>query len=145
MDPSNPAGFFTHDHRHCDDLWAKLENAPEADRAQCFAAFERAMAQHFAMEEEVLFPALEAHTGMRGAGPTHIMRLEHEQMRGLLRQMSELGRAGDFEAVLDQGDTLLMLIQQHNVKEESVLYPMADAVLAPSWSELSAKLAKYRS
>ena len=32
--------------------------------------------------------------------------------------------------MLDHGDTLLMIAQQHNVKEENILYPMADDALA---------------
>ena len=40
------------------------------------------------------------------------------------------------------GDTLLMLMQQHNVKEEGMLYPMAARLLGgPAWGPLGEALA----
>lgn len=140
----SPAQVFSDDHRRCDELWGEVEASAD-DPAACqkrFEEFERAMLRHFAMEEEVLFPAFEEATGMRGGGPTHVMRLEHAQMKGLLAEMSGAVEKGDFATALDGGDTLLMLIQQHNVKEEGVLYPMVDDVLGSRWPELSEKLAK---
>ncbi len=140
--------FFSTDHRGCDSLWAKAEGSldkkSEGAKAS-FLAFDSAMRRHFAMEEELLFPAIEAKTGMTDQGPTAVMRMEHEQMRGVLDQMSQAVETGDFQAALDQGDTLLMLIQQHNIKEEGVLYPMADQVLGAEWEELASKLRDFES
>jgi len=147
MSFDSPGAHFTHDHRRCDELWAELESVaeqPAAAKAR-FAEFEVAMRAHFAMEEEVLFPALEDATGMHGMGPTYIMRMEHAQMKNLLEQMAADAARGAFDAVLDQGDTLLMLIQQHNVKEENILYPLADRALGGDWPELEKKLGKYGS
>ena len=95
------------------------------------------------MEEEILFPAIEEKTGMVNQGPTAVMRMEHEQMRGVLDQMAQAIEAGDFQATLDQGDTLLMPIQQHNIKEEGVLYPMADQVLGEGWEALANQLKNF--
>ena len=53
--------------------------------------FQDALLHHFAMEEEVMFPAFEARTGMT-QGPTAVMRSEHRQMTDLLNRMS--GRHG---------------------------------------------------
>ena len=137
--------FFSGDHRVCDELWAAVETAAEGDDVTAvhtaFAAFDAATRRHFDMEEQVLFPAVEAATGTT-MGPTAVMRGEHEQMRGLLMQMA-LVAASDVGALLDQGDTLLMLIQQHNTKEEGMLYPMAEARLTGEWAGLAAKLARY--
>jgi hemerythrin-like domain-containing protein len=137
--------FFTADHRACDDLWAAVENAGEASDGAAlqaaFAAFDQAMRRHLDMEEQVLFPAFEARTGMT-MGPTRVMRHEHDQMRGLLTQMAQAA-GSDPESVLDHGDTLLMLIQQHNMKEEGMLYPMCDGHLRQGWGEIATKLARY--
>ena len=133
--------FFITDHRDCDGLWAAVEAAGDpAATASAWEAFAVAMERHFRIEEEVLFPAFERATGMVGMGPTMVMRAEHEQMRGMLRTMAGCASSGDYEGVLDHGDTLLMLIQQHNVKEEGILYPMADQHLAGAWPELRAQL-----
>jgi hemerythrin-like domain-containing protein len=140
--------FFMTDHRGCDSLWAKAEGALEKKSEGAKAAFEAfsaAMRRHFAMEEEILFPAIEERTGMVNQGPTAVMRSEHEQMRGVLDQMEQALEEGDLQAALDQGDTLLMLIQQHNIKEEGVLYPMADQVLGEGWEVLASKLKHFES
>ena len=135
--------FFTDDHRECDDLWAALETAVTAkDHPKTntlWPEFSRRLERHLTMEETILFPAFEAATGMKG-GPTAVMRGEHTQMRGVLAEMERRVKSGDLDGLLDQGDTLLMLIQQHNAKEEGMLYPMAAQVLAAQWDALSAKL-----
>lgn len=140
---AGPTAFFAQDHRSCDEQWAAFEAAHAAgDAARASAAwvaFDRRFRAHLTMEEDVLFPALEQATGMQG-GPTHVMRLEHQQMRGLLDQMGEAAAQGDFAGVADDGDTLLMLIQQHNMKEENVLYPMADRALGAKWAGLVPRL-----
>lgn len=144
MKSASPAAFFTGDHRHCDELWAEIEAADSPDAALAlWLEFDAAMRRHFAMEEEVLFPALESATGMGGRGPTSVMRSEHVQMRSLLDTMGKAAQAGQLEALLDQGDTLLMLIQQHNMKEEGMLYPLADGSLRAEWPGLCTKLESY--
>jgi len=131
--------FFTHDHRQCDALWAAVEGLDGRDLPAARAAlaqFDAAMRRHLAWEEDTLFPAFETATGMR-QGPTTVMRMEHAQMRGVLDQMA---RASDWQEVLDQGDTLMMLIGQHNAKEEGMLYPMCQAHLAGHWPELRTRV-----
>ena len=87
------------------------------------------------MEETVLFPTLEEISGMR-QGPTQVMRMEYQQMRNPLARMSEAVSNGDPEEILEVGETMMILMQQHNVKEEGVLYPMADQHLASYREEL---------
>ena len=141
---SGIAAFFTEDHQRCDDLWAAVEAAEgTAGFAAAFSAFEAAMRRHLAMEEEVVFPAFEDATGMHNMGPVAVMRHEHEQMRGVLAQMEAAASSGDHADCVAQGDTLLMLIQQHNLKEEGVLYPMMEAHLGPQWPALRERLARY--
>ncbi len=146
-DPSaGTVAFFTTDHRECDALWAEFERVAEAGdkvrTAALWAQFEGVMERHFSMEEEVLFPAFEQATGMT-MGPTAVMRQEHKKMRAVLGAMGELAAAGDFEGVLDQGDTLHLLVQQHNAKEEGMLYPMAEGVLSASWEEITERLRSH--
>ncbi len=132
--------FMTDDHQACDALWAAVENGADAGDAaatrSAFAAFERAMQRHFEFEEQTLFVALDNATGMHGMGPTAVMRREHAQIRSVLHTMAGLLAGGDAQGLLEHGDTLLMLIQQHNLKEEHMLYPMADAHLAGQWPGL---------
>lgn len=119
-------------HRHCDDGFAAAENAVQrgnwGDAAAAFAGFAGDLETHFGAEETVLFPAFEARTGTTG-GPTEVMRAEHEQMRGLLRQMKQGLEARDGDAFGGAAETLLVLMQQHNMKEEHILYPMCEQAL----------------
>ncbi|MCH2298348.1 MAG: hemerythrin domain-containing protein [SAR324 cluster bacterium] len=87
------------------------------------------------MEETVLFPTFEEISGMC-QGPTQVMRMEHQQMRNLLARMSEAVSSGDREEILEVGETMMILMQQHNMKEEGILYPMADQHLASYREEL---------
>jgi hemerythrin-like domain-containing protein len=140
------SGFFTQDHRDCDARWADVEellDSADIESARpAWQKYDTSMRRHLAMEEEVLFTAFDARSGMVG-GPTAVMRMEHQQMLGLLDQIGEAMESGDMQDALDIGDTLLMLIQQHNVKEENMLYPMAENMLAREWETLAAQLEKY--
>ena len=141
------AGFFAQDHSDCDARWVDVEellDTADIDAARgVWQSFDAGMRRHFAMEEEVLFPAFDARSGMGGGGPTAMMRMEHQQMRGLLDQIGEAMEAGNAQEAMDIGDTLLMMTQQHNVKEEGMLYPMAENILAGDWAVLAAELEKY--
>ncbi|NMM05632.1 hemerythrin domain-containing protein [Polaromonas sp.] len=117
------------DHRRCDDIFSDVEQAVAArawDRASAaFAGFAGAMQQHFEAEEELLFPAFEAESGMT-MGPTQVMRDEHIQMHELLAAAQEALAAKDADDYSGNAETLLIMMQQHNMKEENVLYPMCD-------------------
>jgi hemerythrin-like domain-containing protein len=124
--------FLTDDHQRCDDLFIAAETAVATsswDEARSlFDQFRDATQNHFAMEEDVLFPAFETRTGS-SQGPTAVMRKEHQQIRGLLSRMAEAMDKSDKPAYLGYSETLNIMMQQHNLKEESVLYPMADRIL----------------
>jgi len=119
-------------HKHCDELFARTEAAcAQGDWVQGAAGFKQLhdeLEAHFQSEEDVLFPAFEAATGMR-SGPTEVMRGEHGQMRELLDQMSSELAASDVDGFGGTAETLLILMQQHNIKEENILYPMCDRML----------------
>ena len=124
--------FLGSDHHACDNVFASAEDAVArkdwAGARGLFGEFHAAMARHLEMEETVLFPAFESRTGMRG-GPTEVMRMEHAQMRDLLQAMADAVAAGKQDNYLGLSETLNMLMQQHNLKEENMLYPMSDRVL----------------
>jgi iron-sulfur cluster repair protein YtfE (RIC family) len=128
----NISEFMELDHKRCDEEFAAAEDAvlrrDWSVAAGALATFVDDLESHFRAEEEVLFPAYESTTGMTG-GPTQVMRMEHEQMRGLVRQMKEGVAARDGNAFGGSAETLLILMQQHNMKEENMLYPMCDQAL----------------
>ena len=131
--------FLANEHRCCDDSFAAAEDAAQTgDLAGCragFQQFQAAMEQHFRKEEEVLFPAFEEASG-NAMGPTRVMRLEHQQMRETFAEMERALAGGDLEEFLGQAEALLILTQQHNIKEEQILYPMCDRVLSSAAAEV---------
>lgn len=121
--------IFTAHHRHCDGQFAELERALAAAdwnaATGCLRLFQEELHRHLAAEEEILFPAFEQVTGQT-QGPTQVMRDEHDQMRALLQEMDQALATRDATALLGIAETLLILTQQHNIKEEQVLYPLLD-------------------
>lgn len=120
------------DHARCDALFAEAESAvASGDWQQAAAAldlFDAALSRHLAMEEEVLFPAFEQATG-NVSGPTAVMRSEHRQLRDITadaRRALEQRASEDFFAAVE---TMQIMMGQHNLKEEGILYPMADRFL----------------
>ncbi|HMM53782.1 MAG TPA: hemerythrin domain-containing protein [Candidatus Desulfobacillus sp.] len=122
-----------HDHhKHCDDDFALAEEAARqgdwATAAAAWSQFRDGLLAHFGVEEEVLFPAFEQATGMV-SGPPKIMRQEHAQMRGLLEQIDSALAQREARGFEGATATLLVMLQQHNMKEENILYPMCDRAL----------------
>jgi uncharacterized protein (DUF2249 family) len=134
------SAFLEADHRRCDSLYGEVEAAARAGDAALTQAlaedFAFAMRHHFTMEEEGFFQEFDTRNGMIGGGPTSIMRDEHEQMRGLLDRLVQAAGAGELDEVVSAGETLLILMEQHNLKEEQMLYPMADETFAGVTEEL---------
>lgn len=103
----------------------------EAARSN-FAVFDTGLRRHIRVEEGSLFPAFEEATGMHSGGPTFVMRSEHRQVEAILARLAdELSRA-DFDAI---GRTLsetrpAELYENHDAKEEGMLYPMADRAIS---------------
>ena len=120
--------FLTQDHRACDEYFAQMEQSvadKSVDALEKFEHFQTMMLHHFGMEEEVMFPAFEVKTGMR-QGPTEVMRREHDQMRMVMMQMHEAIKIKDTNRFFGLSETLMIVIQQHNMKEEQMLYTMAE-------------------
>jgi hypothetical protein len=69
-----------------------------------------------------------------------VMRSEHTQMRMLFEDLSKAVASRDAETCGGLLETLHFVVQQHNYKEESVLYPMADGALRDAGAEIAAQL-----
>jgi iron-sulfur cluster repair protein YtfE (RIC family) len=131
--------YLRSDHRYCDELFELVAPLAQAGKWQearhALEAFEEALERHLAREERVLFPALERAHGAP-MGPTHMMRIEHRGMRDLLLQMRDTLERSDADELDAATQTLRITLQQHNMKEEGVLYPMADRLLHAEAGEL---------
>lgn len=116
-------------HQRCDEAFAEAEAAAHCrDTATCAAAtrrFRGMLEAHFEVEEQILFPEFESRTGLC-EGPTAVMRAEHDRMRALADDLGEAAAVGEHGNFGDCAETLLLYMQQHNAKEENILYPMCD-------------------
>ncbi len=114
-------------HQECDDQLNRVEVALNkqdfASAGRNFRLFNEQLEDHFRIEEERLFPAFENATGMTN-GPTVVMRSEHTEIRALRDQLMNEIEAADAASALASLETMNVFIQQHNVKEENILYPM---------------------
>ena len=135
--------YMINHHKQCDEVFARAEEAVGASdwaRAKAdFEAFAHQMDRHFEMEENLLFPEFENRTGHRG-GPTQVMRMEHDQMRVVMHEMRAALEAKDAQQYLGLSETFLVLMQQHNYKEEGILYNMIDQVLGDQVEKLVSQL-----
>lgn len=142
---SQITALMTDDHRHCDESFARAETAVAKGKwDEANAALEHFATEldgHFDAEESLLFPRFEAATGMT-EGPTKVMRGEHAEMRNALVRMRAALADKDQDDYAGEAETLLILMQQHNMKEENILYPMCDSHLSGSdvTSGLNARL-----
>jgi hemerythrin-like domain-containing protein len=139
--------YLSSDHRHCDETLANLEGAVSKnkwDDVEKFSnQFIKEMQRHFTCEESVLFPAFEEKTGMSG-GPTMVMRMEHIQMKDTLGQLPEAVSNKNGDRILGITETLMIFIQQHNNKEEQMLYNMCDMHLSAEAENLVDQMKKVK-
>jgi hemerythrin-like domain-containing protein len=127
-------------HKQCDSDFAIAEEAAQnGDWLTCAAAFAKLrddMHLHFRIEEDVLFTAFEKKTGMT-SGPTQVMRHEHNQIIELLKQLEAALQKKNGDEFGGVAETLLIMMQQHNMKEEKILYPMCDDALGSDMAIIS--------
>lgn len=135
--------YLTDDHSRCDHLLGACESALAAKdwtaADEAFPALRDAILRHFSMEEEILFPEIEERSPV-AAGPAGVMRMEHQQMRQLLMELELALAQRSRDICLGAVETFNMLAQQHNAKEEGILYPLADDVLSAGADALIARM-----
>lgn len=140
--------FMSKDHKFCDEGFAEFENAVvkgNMDVANvAFVKMQKEFEKHFEMEEKTLFPEFDAKNGM-SCGPTEVMRREHEQIRFNIAMIKKALESNNKNQILGACESLNILTQQHNSKEEQILYPMCDQVLSNEANELIGKMGALRS
>lgn len=125
------------DHHRLHELWREFELAVEF--CQIDAVHRRlgelslGLRRYIDIEEAVLFPLLEAQTGMDGDGPTAVMRSEHREIERVVELLDKLRLTRDCATILqtfDQPVEPIALFRSHYRKEEAVLYPLMDMVFS---------------
>lgn len=111
-------------------------------RPESLAAALEALRRHIYLEEVILFPPIRE-AGM--AMPIFVMMREHGELWRTMDTLTdlladELADGGDRRRLADTCRRLLAQLDQHNSKEEPVVYPHADIDLPP---QTSAELTRF--
>lgn len=140
--------YLTQDHKLCDSYFTKLENSIKKKEVKeikdYLENFYKRTRRHFKIEEEILFPLFEEKT-KANSGPTYIMRIEHQDITQLIEELKQLGNElnkKNLEIMENLLESLLIILQQHNLKEEQILYPMMERILE-NQDEIIEKIKTY--
>lgn len=85
---------------------------------------------HHGKEEGILFKAMAEKGVPVEGGPIGVMLGDHEEGRRFIRAAREALDRNDLRAVADSLTRYTALLRQHIMKEDNVLYPMAERVLS---------------
>lgn len=117
----------------------QAERALVADYASFFRGF--ADATHHGKEEDILFRRMIERGMPREAGPLAVMLDEHELGRSHVKALAALGSgpgaldAQATQSLVEQAGAFVPLLRMHILKEDQVLYPMAENLLTPAEME----------
>ena len=138
--------FMTHHHRGCDQLLALAEDALDKndfeDAQKKYDDFKEETLKHFEMEENYLFLLFEEKSGMT-QGPTQMMRMEHTQAKMLFSKLDEAMSQKERDRFFSLSESLMILLQQHNAKEEQMLYTMIQSHLNADNETIVGELMNY--
>ena len=113
------------------------------DRIQALLAFFRMFADwcHDAKEEGVLFPALKQLCIHGERSTISVMLFEHREARALLHRMSDavpqLANRAARTQFVQAAHSYVQLLRDHIIKEDNVLFPVAESLLADQDTQLS--------
>jgi len=154
LTPQHPTQVLRDEHRSIlrvsdvlEWLLAEAVERLDYDRIEKCVSFVRLFADacHHGKEEDLLFPALEEQGMSRDHGPIAVMLHEHRIGRAHAATMAEAlepARAGDVEArtrLVAAGRDYIDLIRHHILKEDNVLFDMADDMVeGPACARLCA-------
>ena len=119
------SNYFNADHQRLDLIFCKFKSKLKNQQPATanFNAFKAGLLRHIEWEERLLFPKFELKTGMINQGPTVVMKNEHHLLKMILRAIDEnINNPSVWEFI----EELEEVINNHNQKEEMILYPEID-------------------
>ncbi len=131
MDSENVTSFYAKDHDQLDTYFKnfqKLKKTKYPEAKENFKKFKFGLQRHIVWEEEILFPVFEQKSGMVDAGPTVVMRQEHREIGRALEDLHRKVQQNDPKSDLEE-QALLLILGDHNMKEENILYPTIDQMI----------------
>jgi hemerythrin superfamily protein len=118
-----PTELLHRDHRRIRELLREYDTLPLENRDRrewLFREIQRLLMFHFALEEDVLFPAVQSMGTKRAMGSVEEARWNHRLVRDLLNEMDLLDpRDLTFDSKME---TLRVCLEQYAVTEERALF-----------------------
>ncbi|MDP3981721.1 MAG: hemerythrin domain-containing protein [Chlamydiota bacterium] len=128
MSTETITSYYEKDHDRLDSFFKQFQALKNSNFDQAKANFKEfitGLKRHIIWEEEILFPFFEEKAGMKDSGPTVVMRTEHRQIHEALEAIHDKIRNRRTDSDPEEA-RLLAILSAHNLKEESILYPMID-------------------
>lgn len=138
---ADPFGDLVADHRRLADLLAKMQQTDDAatnQRVRLLGALKRALAEHAAVEEYVLYPAFRQNADNKRLAQD--LFAEHGDVKTLLYEL-ELTPRSDARWKYKAAD-LRRLLEAHMKREEEDVFPRHRASLNPTQLEFLSQLAQ---
>ncbi len=122
------------DHDKLDSLFNEYQNLCSIHEAlPIFKEFRKNLERHIGWEEEILFPTLEKKLRIANGGPIMVMNMEHLQIKNFLDEIEK--KLLKHQIADETNGNLVMVLGQHNFKEENILYPAIDDSLSANEKE----------
>ena len=129
-EPMTISQVLESEHRWLDGQFEKFQDLLAGGQVdgEPFEEAAKVLHRHIYVEEEIVFPEVEA----RGlAGPVAVMLQEHGDICRLLHEIQDsLERKASPSDIQNSLKAVRSVLEEHNVKEEGILYPSADRLLA---------------
>jgi iron-sulfur cluster repair protein YtfE (RIC family) len=122
------SAYFEKDHDLLDEIFQQYLNYKQTDLTRSdeqLLKFKSEVGRHLICEEEILYPLYEQKCGTE-QDATNVMRQEHQKVRSFINMLETGKTLNDHEV-----KTFLIVIGQHCLKEECVIFPELDRVLTP--------------
>ena len=142
MTPNEPTAVLREEHERIIQVVAVLEaildrgDPLDVDAIERCVRFFRLFADacHHGKEEDLLFPELEARGLPRQSGPLAVMLHEHRLGRAFVAEMADAVEGarideGAGRRLTEAGRSYIALIRNHILKENHVLFDMADQMV----------------
>jgi regulator of cell morphogenesis and NO signaling len=109
-------------------LDGQLRGGGAADLAAFALFLQQEVMQHFTLEEDALFPVLGRHLGVE-QGPLAVMNSEHQAFRELLGGLGTALGTQRLDMQRQYAAEIIELLRSHIMKEDDILFPMAQRIL----------------
>ena len=130
MTTNGISGFFEKDHDEIDQILATVDCARPGEALPRFEEFDRRLERHIVWEESLLFPSAVDAAPHLEQGPVGMMKMEHVRIRASKAEAVRCLRGGDAAGARRAIEEMLEALGPHNMKEERILYPLCDQLLA---------------